>query len=486
MNVSQGTTRLIRLAVIAAQAISLAGTVAGSPPAQASTIAPVITGHAAAGWGYNGFGELGDGQRRKGCCSPRSAGWAATSSRLRPGQSQSLAVTSGGTVWAWGSNLYGQLGNGTTIDTSNVPVQVKGLTGVVAVAAGYEHSLALRDDGTVWAWGGNPEGQLGTGATGNTQLTPVEVAGLTGVTKIAAGGFFSLALRSDGTVWAWGSNATGELGDGTTTSSPVPVRVTGLSQVTGIAAGYSAAYAIRTRSITALASLWAWGDNTGGGLGDGTQTNHLTPEEVTGISAPSIASVAAGREFAVARGSDGSVWAWGDNSGGQLGTAPAANPVLRPVETIGTGSGIIQLSANSIALADLKFAHVAALRSDGTVLAWGYNSQGELGDGTTAAHFGPEQVAGLTGATQVSAGANFTLAVTALATVPDVRRLTTTAASSTLQAAGFVLGQVTTAADNACDHFGVIMWQSPAVGTSARLGSPVRVTIGVPPPTPCP
>lgn len=186
-----------------------------------------------------------------------------------------------------------------------------------------------------------------------------------------------------------------------------------------------------------MTSLWAWGGNAGGQLGDGTQASHLNPEEVTGISAPSIAGVAAGRDFTVALGSDGSVWAWGDNSGGQLGTAPAGNPALRPVETIGIGSGIIQLAANSIGLADLKYAHVAALRSDGTVLAWGHNSQGELGDGTTAAHAGPVQVSGLTGATQVAAGADCSLAVTTLATIPDVRRLTTTTASSVLQAAGF-------------------------------------------------
>lgn len=185
-------------------------------------------------------------------------------------------------------------------------------------------------------------------------------------------------------------------------------------------------------------------------------------------------------------GSDGSVWAWGGNSGGQLGTAPAGNLALRPVETIGIGSGIIQFAANSIGLAELKYAHVAALRSDGTVLAWGDNSQGELGDGTTAAHAGPVQVSGLTGATRVAAGADFSLAVTTLATVPDVRRLTTTTASSVLQAAGFALGQVSTASDYTCNHLGVIMWQYPVGGTSARLGSPVRVTVGVRPPAPCP
>ena len=313
--------------------------------------------------------------------------------------------------------------------------------------------------------------------------TPVEVVGLTGVTKIAAGSTFSLALRSDGTVWAWGGGA---LGDGTTTSSPVPVRVSGLSQVTDITAGWDTAFAIRTQSITTVKSLWAWGRNEDGGLGDGTQADHLTPEEVTGISAPSIVGVAAGNQFAVALGSDGSVWAWGDNSGGELDSAPSSTPVLRPREAIGIGSGIVQLAANSIGLSYLYYADVVALKSDGTVLAWGDNSQGQLGDGNTAPHVGAVQVAGLTGVTQVSEGADFTLAVTTLATVPSVLHQTTTVASSTLRAAGFVLGPVAYATDYTCNYLNVVKWQSPAGGASAILGSPIRVTVGVRPLVPCP
>ena len=189
----------------------------GSPSAQAEPITPVITGHAAVGWGYNGDGELGDGTTADRLLFGTVGGLGGVV-QVAAGDAHSLAVTSAGTVWAWGGSLYGQLGNGTTADSS-VPVQVKGLTGVVAVAAGYGHSLALRDDGTVWAWGLNGAGQLGNGTTGNTQPTPVEVAGLTGVTKIAAGGLFSLALRSDGTVWAWGGDGTGEMGDGRQTAA---------------------------------------------------------------------------------------------------------------------------------------------------------------------------------------------------------------------------------------------------------------------------
>jgi alpha-tubulin suppressor-like RCC1 family protein len=309
------------------------------------------------------------------------------------GGAHDLVLKSDGTVWARGNNWFGQLGNGTTTASSTLS-QVPGLAGVVQVSAGGFHSLALRSDGTVWQWG------LWGPAD---YLTPTEVSGLAGVTKIAAGDGFSLALRSDGTVWAWGNNYYGDLGDGTTTPSSVPVQVSGLSQVTSIAAGVDSALALRTQGITTLETVWAWGGNGSGQLGDGTLGNHLTPEQVTGIKAPSIAGISAGQGFAVALGSDGSVWAWGADGVGQLGNTPTASPVTRPVETTGLESGITQISAGA--------EHVLALQSNGTVLAWGDNSQGELGTGNTASVTGKVLVPGLSGVTQVSGGAGFSLAI---------------------------------------------------------------------------
>ncbi len=139
-----------------------------------------------------------------------------------------------------------------------------------------------------------------------------------------------------------------------------------------------------------------------GQLGDGTLTSHTTPERVTGLPVY-IAGVGAGGHFAVVLGTDGSVWGWGDDSSGQLGNAPASPQVTRPVSTIGAGSGITQISAGP--------GHVLALKSDGTVLAWGVNRDGQLGNGTTAIVVGPVQVTGLTSATQVSAGRAFSLAI---------------------------------------------------------------------------
>jgi alpha-tubulin suppressor-like RCC1 family protein len=492
MNISRRVCGLVRSTGAAGLAFGLAaglvGAVLTAPLGQSrasAAVAAVVNTQTAVSWGFDGLGELGDGTtNNRSLFGAVDAGSGIV--QVAAGLDHGLAVTSSGTVYAWGSNTGGQLGNGTTT-LQTVPVQVKALTGVVAVAAGYFHSLALRSDGTVWAWGDNTDGELGTGTTARS-LVPVRVKGLSGITAIAAGEDFSLARRSDGTVWAWGINADGELGNGTTTNSLVPVQVRGLSQVTSIAAGGFAAYAIRTTS-TGATSAWAWGGNGGGELGDGTTADHHTPEQVTGIAAPGIASIAAGWVYALALGTDGSVWGWGNDANGELGNAPTSTAALRPVQTRLPGSGIVQLAASSELIAALftgrVFLHTLALRSDGTVWAWGDNSDGQLGDGSTGGSTGPVEVAGLAGVTQVAAGSEFSFALTTFVRVPSVVGDTTSAASSALQAAGFYLGQVTDVADYTCNYIGVIKSQTPTAGTWAKYDSPVSVTVGTRPPQPC-
>jgi alpha-tubulin suppressor-like RCC1 family protein len=347
----------------------------------------------------------------------------------------------------------------------------------------------------VWAWGDNRGGQLGRGTTSNHEVTPARVRGLARVTKISAGGSFVLALGSDGTVRAWGDNRRGQLGNGTTASSPVPVKVAGLSGVTGISAGFDASIATRASGISAITSVWTWGGNDVGQLGDGTLTSRSTPERVSGLPV-SIAGISAGGGlvghlgpggtlagggFAAVLGTDGTVWAWGDDSAGQLGNAPSSTPVTRPANTIGAGSGITQLAAGDF--------HMLALKPDGTVLAWGSNGYGQLGNGSTAPVTGPVQVTGLTNATQVAAGGEFSLAVhvpVPLPIVPDLTGDTTAQAGQALQAVGLVLSTVRSVVDNSCSNIGTVISQNPVAGSRVSLGSAVSITIGTRPPHPCP
>ena len=226
------------------------------------------------------------------------------------GDLHSLAVKPDGTVWAWGYNYYGQVGDGTTTNRST-PVQVAGLSGVSAVAGGFDHSIALKTDGTVWAWGLNSSGQLGDGTTTN-RTTPVQVTGLSGVTAIVSGGHHSMALKLDGSVWTWGYNISGQLGDGTSANRSSPVQVTGLSGVTAIAGGDFHSIALKIDG-----TVWTWGYNYYGQLGDGTTTNRYTPVQVTGLTG--VNAIAGGDLHSIALKLDGTVWTWGFNGSGQLG-----------------------------------------------------------------------------------------------------------------------------------------------------------------------
>jgi len=304
-----------------------------------------------------------------------------------------LAVRSDGTAWAWGRNNFGQLGNGTT-NQSDVPVQVSNLSGVIAVAGGAYHSVALKSDGTVWDFGYNGDGQLGTGTTTNSS-TPVQVSNLSGVIAVAAGCDHTLALKSDGTVWDWGYNSYGQLGNGTTTNSSTPVKVSNLSGVTAIAGGCYHSLALKSDG-----TIWAWGDNHNGQLGNGTTTNSSTPVQVSNLSG--ITAIAAGEYHSLAVRSDGTAWAWGYNQNGQLGngtTKQSTTPVqvsnLTGAQSVAGGGG-----------------HSLAITSGGAVWAWGLNSYGQLGNGTTTNSPTPVQVSNLTNAAAISGGVDHSLAST--------------------------------------------------------------------------
>ena len=178
-----------------------------------------------------------------------------TTPMISAGFRHTVALKNDGTVWAWGHNTSGQLGDGTRTNHST-PVQVQNLNSVTAISAGQDYTIALRSDGTVWAWGSNASGKLGVGGFWGSSSTPLQVENLNGITAISAGVSHTVALRSDGTVWVRGSNSSGELGDGTRTSSTTPVQAENLSNMTAISTSGSHTIALRNDG-----TVWAWGNN---------------------------------------------------------------------------------------------------------------------------------------------------------------------------------------------------------------------------------
>jgi len=330
---------------------------------------------------------------------------------LSPIEAQAAGSTaSPGWAWAWGYNNSGALGNGTTV-TSRIPVAVSMPPGttVTAVAGGYQHSLALTSTGQVLAWGWNPYGQLGDGTT-ITSTVPVAVSLPSGttVTAIAAGFVHSLALTSTGQVLAWGSNTLGQLGNGTNTSSSIPVAVSLPSgtTVTAIAAGGSH----HSLALTSTGQLLAWGYNGHGELGNGSFINSNTPVAVSLPSGTTVTAIGAGMDHSLAVTSTGQALAWGSNSSGQLGTGgpPSAIPV--PV-SLPSGTTVTAIAGGNI--------HSLALTSTGQVLAWGDNVQGELGNGTTTHSLTPVPVSLPLGTTvtAIAVGDQHSLALTSTGVV---------------------------------------------------------------------
>jgi len=312
-------------------------------------------------------------------------------SAIVAGDSHALAVRHDGTVWAWGQNSSGNVGDGTTISPRLFPALVAGVTGAVAPAAGGFFSHVLTSGGAVVGFGGG--GYLGDG-TSTTRPYPTTISGLNGVVSINDGYDFGLALKGDGTVLAWGSNAYGQLGDATTTTRLSPTAVSSLTGVSGVSAGRWHSLAVKQNG-----SVWAWGMNYQGQVGDGTTTSRITPVAVSGVTT-ATAVVATGRH-SLALLADGTVQAWGYNYGGQLGDGTTTDR---------TSSVAVALLANVIAIAGgLDFS--VALKGDGTVWTWGTNGSGQLGDGSTANRSSAGQVSGLANISQIAAGDAFVLAL---------------------------------------------------------------------------
>lgn len=317
-------------------------------------------------WGANTYGTLGNGTNSN-STTPVQVGTATDWVNISAGEYHSLAIKSNGTLWAWGRNFYGTLGIGTNTN-SNVPVQVGTDTDWKEISAGGEFSIAIKSNGTMWGWGYNADKEIGTSFDSNPN-TPRRIGSDNDWSSIATGYTHSLALKRNGTLWSWGTSASGALGNGNATVVFGPVQSGVESNWISIAAG-----ALHSLGIKADGTLWTWGFNTYGGLGDGTTTSRNAPVQVEPGS--QWMSVSGGLYHSAGIKADGSLWAWGNNSYGQLGTGTYDAVIATPTQ-IGGEQAWVAISAGGY--------HTAGFKSYGTSLAWGRNTSGQLGDGTTIA-----------------------------------------------------------------------------------------------------
>jgi len=345
-------------------------------------------------WGSNVFGQLGDGTAETERLAPVSIGedsnrWVKVSSE----DSYTLAVRSDGTLWGWGRNTFGQLGDGTTTDR-DFPDQIGADRDWAAVAAGTTHAIALKSNGTLYGWGRNTFGQLGD-STNVDKSSPVRIGTDNDWTKIAVGSGHTVALKSDGTLWTWGWNSGGQLGDGSTIDTNFPARIGAASDWVSIAASNGHNLALKSDG-----SLWGWGDNDLGSLGDGTLDWALSPIRIGTDN--DWASVSTGSTHTLALKATGTIWAWGSNAGGELGTGSTSAFRAVPGQVGTDNDWVVILAGNSAS---------AAIKSDGSRSAWGRNSFGSLGDGTTADRYSPVRVGENNNWVSLEAGGSYTLAL---------------------------------------------------------------------------
>jgi alpha-tubulin suppressor-like RCC1 family protein len=357
-------------------------------------------------WGLNNTGELGSGSLgpeeckegsffRQCSTTPVAVKGLGTITALSVGGYHSLALLEGGTVEEWGEN------------ESYAPIPVPELTGVTAVAAGYYHSLARLEDGTVVAWGSNAAGQLGAGEIpGEASQKPIAVNGLTNDTSIAAGPTDSLALLKSRTVVAWGRNNFGQLGDGTSSGpescesaipcSRTPVTVSGLSGVAAIAEGETHALALLKNG-----TVWAWGNNHAGQLGNGTNTDSSVPVQVSGLTG--VTAISAGRDGNLALLANGKLMAWGSANFLANGTCLTDSNV--PIE-IASVSGITKIAAGGNFATALRSNGTVLAWGKNTLGQLGIGTS-EGPETCAGASFSghPVEVTGLSGVTGIAIGA---------------------------------------------------------------------------------
>ena len=361
----------------------------------------ITTGGSLSCWGSAGSGGLGDGNGGYSAVPVAVIGLAADVTSVGVGFEHTCAVTTGGAVRCWGYNQFGQVGDGTST-TRLTPTPVSGLAaGVSAVAGGSLQTCALMVSGEVRCWGGDGGSQLGLGSVFVvSRRTPWPISGFgSGLARVAAGEWHTCGLTTTGGVKCWGSNFYGQLGDGARSwlVRPVPLDVSGLADgATAIAVGKTHTCALAGGAVK------CWGQNTSGQLGDGTVIDRPIPTQVSGLTGDVVA-IAAGDSHTCALTSGGGVICWGANWYGQLGDGTTTNR-LTPTDVGGMSSGIAGISVFG--------PHTCVTTTAGAVKCWGYNRYGQLGDGTTTDRWSPAAVERLSsGVLSVETGSNFSCAL---------------------------------------------------------------------------
>jgi alpha-tubulin suppressor-like RCC1 family protein len=349
-------------------------------------------------WGNDYFGQLGDNTVTDKSSPVQTIAAGTNWKQVSCGSSVTAAIKTDGTLWGWGGNNYGGLGDNTTTNKSSPVQTISGGTNWKQASGGRYHTAAIKTDGTLWTWGYNYYGGLGDN-TNVSKSSPVQtISAGTNWKSVACGVYHTAAIKTDGTLWTWGYNWAGQLGDTTTANKSSPVQtISGGTNWKQVSCGY------HTAAIKTDGTLWIWGYNWCGQLGDNTTTDKSSPvQTITGGT--NWKQVSCGQYHTAAIKTDGTLWTWGWNSNGQLGDNIAYIHKSSPVQTITGGTNWKQVSCGSSV--------TAAIKTDGTLWGWGFNASGQLGDNTTTDKSSPVQtISAGTNWKQVSCGSNNTAAV---------------------------------------------------------------------------